>query len=37
VICKLGDGEARPGAYDKPVLLLYPNDFTGTLIELEQA
>jgi methylmalonyl-CoA/ethylmalonyl-CoA epimerase len=32
----LGDGEARLGAHDKPVLFLHPKDFCGTLIELEQ-
>ena len=32
----LGDGEPRPGAHGKPVLFLYPKDFCGTLIELEQ-
>jgi methylmalonyl-CoA/ethylmalonyl-CoA epimerase len=33
----LGDGEPRIGAHGKPVLFLYPRDFCGTLIELEQA
>ena len=33
----LGDGEPKNGAHDKPVLFLHPKDFTGTLIELEQA
>lgn len=33
----LGDGDPRPGAHDKPVLFLHPKDFSGTLIELEQA
>ena len=33
----LGDGEPHLGAHDKPVLLLHPKDFCGTLIELEQA
>ncbi|MBV9015039.1 MAG: methylmalonyl-CoA epimerase [Alphaproteobacteria bacterium] len=33
----LGDGEPRLGAHGKPVLFLHPNDFCGTLIELEQA
>jgi len=33
----LGDGEPRIGAHGKPVLFLHPKDFTGTLIELEQA
>lgn len=30
-------GEIKPGAHGKPVLFLHPKDFTGTLIELEQA
>ena len=33
----LGDGRSRPGAHGKPVLFLHPKDFSGTLIELEQA
>ena len=33
----LGDGEPKRGAHDKPVLFLHPKDFSGTLIELEQA
>jgi len=33
----LGDGEPRLGAHDKPVLFLHPKDFSGTLIELEEA
>jgi methylmalonyl-CoA/ethylmalonyl-CoA epimerase len=33
----LGDGEPKPGAHGKPVLFLHPKDFSGTLIELEQA
>ena len=33
----LGDGEPRIGAHGKPVLFLHPNDFSGTLIEIEQA
>jgi len=32
----LGDGEPKIGAHDKPVLFLHPNDFSGTLIEIEQ-
>lgn len=32
----VGDGEPRLGAHDKPVLFLHPNNFCGTLIELEQ-
>jgi methylmalonyl-CoA/ethylmalonyl-CoA epimerase len=30
-------GEPRIGAHGKPVLFLYPKDFCGTLVELEQA
>ncbi len=33
----LGDGTPKIGAHGKPVLFLHPKDFTGTLIELEQA
>jgi len=33
----LGDGDAKIGAHGKPVLFLHPKDFTGALIELEQA
>ncbi len=33
----LGDGEPRIGAHGKPVLFLHPEDFCGTLVELEQA
>lgn len=33
----LGDGEPRTGAHGKPVLFLHPKDFSGTLVELEQA
>ena len=33
----LGDGTPRIGAHGKPVLFLSPKDFSGTLIELEQA
>ena len=32
----LGDGEPRTGAHGKPVIFLYPKDFCGTLVELEQ-
>lgn len=32
----LGDGEPRIGAHGKPVIFLYPKDFNGTLVELEQ-
>jgi len=30
-------GQIKTGAHGKPVLFLHPKDFTGTLIELEQA
>lgn len=30
-------GDIKIGAHGKPVLFLHPKDFTGTLIELEQA
>lgn len=33
----LGDGEPKIGAHGKPVLFVHPKDFSGTLIELEQA
>ncbi len=33
----LGSGEPKIGAHGKPVLFLHPEDFLGTLIELEQA
>ncbi|WP_395665005.1 methylmalonyl-CoA epimerase [Methylocella sp.] len=33
----LGAGEPKTGAHGKPVLFLHPNDFSGALIELEQA
>ena len=33
----LGDGSPKIGAHGKPVLFLHPKDFTGTLVELEQA
>lgn len=33
----LGDGEPKIGAHGKRVLFLDPNDFQGTLIELEEA
>ena len=33
----LGLGEPKIGAHGKPVLFLHPKDFTGTLVELEQA
>ena len=37
VLRVLGDGEPKTGAHGKPVLFLHPKDFTGTLVELEQA
>ena len=33
----LGDGNPKTGAHGKPVLFLHPKDFSGTLVELEQA
>jgi methylmalonyl-CoA/ethylmalonyl-CoA epimerase len=33
----LGDGQPKIGAHAKPVLFLHPKDFSGTLVELEQA
>jgi methylmalonyl-CoA/ethylmalonyl-CoA epimerase len=33
----LGEGRPMLGAHGKPVLFLHPKDFSGTLIELEQA
>jgi methylmalonyl-CoA/ethylmalonyl-CoA epimerase len=33
----LGDGKPKIGAHKKPVLFLHPKDFSGTLVELEQA
>jgi methylmalonyl-CoA/ethylmalonyl-CoA epimerase len=33
----LGEGQPMLGAHGKPVLFLHPKDFSGTLIELEQA
>ena len=33
----LGDGAPKLGAHHRPVLFLHPKDFSGTLIELEQA
>ena len=33
----LGSGAPSTGAHGKPVLFLHPKDFSGTLIELEQA
>jgi methylmalonyl-CoA/ethylmalonyl-CoA epimerase len=33
----LGDGEPRTGAHGKPVLFLHPRDFTGTMVQLEEA
>lgn len=33
----LGDGEPKIGAHGKPVLFLHPKDFSGALLELEQA
>jgi len=33
----LGSGEPKTGAHGKPVLFLHPKDFSGTLVEIEQA
>ncbi len=33
----LGDGTPRIGAHGKPVLFVHPKDFSGALIEIEQA
>ena len=33
----LGDGEPKTGAHGKPVLFLHPKDFSGALVEIEQA
>jgi methylmalonyl-CoA/ethylmalonyl-CoA epimerase len=33
----LGESEPKLGAHRRPVLFLHPKDFSGTLIELEQA
>ncbi len=33
----LGNGDPKIGAHGNPVLFLHPKDFTGTLVELEQA
>jgi methylmalonyl-CoA/ethylmalonyl-CoA epimerase len=33
----LGDGRPRIGAHGRPVLFFHPKDFSGTLIEIEEA
>ena len=33
----LGDGQPRIGAHGKPVLFFHPKDFSGALVEIEQA
>ena len=33
----LGDGNPKIGAHNKPVLFLHPKDFSGALVEIEQA
>ena len=33
----LGDGSPRIGAHGKPVLFLHPKDFSGALVEIEEA
>jgi len=33
----LGDGEPRIGAHGKPCCFCHPKDFSGALVEIEQA
>jgi methylmalonyl-CoA/ethylmalonyl-CoA epimerase len=33
----LGDGQPKIGAHGKPVLFFHPKDFSGALVEIEQA
>ncbi len=33
----LGDGQPKTGAHGKPILFLHPKDFSGVLIEIEEA
>ena len=33
----LGGGEPKIGAHGKPVLFFHPKDFSGALVEIEQA
>jgi len=33
----LGDGEPKIGAHGKPVLFAHPKDFSGVLVEIEEA
>lgn len=33
----LGDGDPKIGAHGKPVLFMHPKDFSGTLVEIEEA
>jgi methylmalonyl-CoA/ethylmalonyl-CoA epimerase len=33
----LGDGVPKIGAHGKPVLFFHPKDFSGALVEIEQA
>ena len=33
----LGDGVPKTGAHGKPVLFFHPKDFSGALVEIEQA
>ena len=33
----LGNGNAKIGAHDKPVIFLHPSDLSGTLVELEES
>ena len=32
----LGNGNAKIGAHDRPVIFLHPSDLSGTLVELEE-
>ena len=34
---QVGDGQPRIGAHGKPVLFFHPKDFSGALVEIEQA
>ena len=33
----LGNGNAKIGAHDRPVIFLHPSDLSGTLVELEES
>ena len=36
-ILAIGDGVPKIGAHGKPVLFFHPKDFSGALVEIEQA